>query len=196
MSSGKTDRSFDMLHILADENRLAILTLLGKNRELCARDILAGLNISQPTLSHHMSVLLENHLVEARKSGRWVFYRISNESILELISFFQGLTGEDISGNDEEKAASTTYFRPNRRKPPIRKESVPVVEWKAEAETDAEDMERAEPFEETETLTPTEVSGFLETPKKNKKVKKKKSEKDKEKKNSKKKKKKGKKELL
>ena len=61
---------------LADEHRIHILTML-LDGELFAGNILKELDISQPTLSHHMKVLCESGIVSARKEGRWTYYSIS-----------------------------------------------------------------------------------------------------------------------
>lgn len=82
---------YGVIHILSDINRIQILRLLADKGELCARDILSNFPITQPTLSHHMNILLANHLVEARKSGRWVFYHLSQNGIQDIINFFETL---------------------------------------------------------------------------------------------------------
>ena len=61
-----------------DENRLQILELL-KTGEKCACVLLEDLNISQPTLSHHMKILCESGIVNGRKEGKWTHYSISAE---------------------------------------------------------------------------------------------------------------------
>ncbi len=61
---------------LCDENRLAILDLLGGG-ELCACALLEELEISQPTLSHHMKVLCESGIVQSREDGKWTRYSLS-----------------------------------------------------------------------------------------------------------------------
>ncbi|WP_295261828.1 metalloregulator ArsR/SmtB family transcription factor [Selenomonas sp.] len=66
-------------HALADPNRLAILCALQQG-EKCACDLLADLRISQPTLSHHMKLLVDSGLVAARKEGRWMHYSIVPEA--------------------------------------------------------------------------------------------------------------------
>ncbi len=80
-----------IVHVLSDANRLRILRLLSENKELCARDILSHFPITQPTLSHHMSVLLESKMIQSRKSGRWVFYHLSEVGLDKVISFFLAL---------------------------------------------------------------------------------------------------------
>ncbi len=61
---------------MGDENRLTILTLLQAG-ERCACRLQEALNISQPTLSHHMRILLDAGLVSARKEGKWIYYSLS-----------------------------------------------------------------------------------------------------------------------
>ena len=61
---------------MGDENRLTILTLLHTG-ERCACRLQEALNISQPTLSHHMRILLDAQLVNARKDGKWIYYSLS-----------------------------------------------------------------------------------------------------------------------
>lgn len=65
---------------LADENRLAIIDILNNDKEYkCACVILEQLNITQPTLSHHMKILCEAEIVTARKNGKWTHYCINDE---------------------------------------------------------------------------------------------------------------------
>lgn len=104
------DRPYELIHILSDINRMQILRLLADRGELCARDILANFPITQPTLSHHMSVLLENNLVESRKSGRWVFYSVSKSGIQEVINFFE--TIKNSAGNPIEKIPAKPVSAP------------------------------------------------------------------------------------
>lgn len=59
-----------------DENRLCILSLL-KTGEKCACDLLEELQISQPTLSHHMKILSEAGIVIGRREKKWIHYSIN-----------------------------------------------------------------------------------------------------------------------
>ena len=60
---------------LSDENRLQILAQLNAE-EKCACVLLEKLAISQPTLSHHMRVLVDARLVECRREGKWMYYSL------------------------------------------------------------------------------------------------------------------------
>lgn len=63
---------------MADENRLAILSYL-QQEEKCACDILEELDIAQPTLSHHMKILVDSGLVDSCRDGKWMHYSLSAE---------------------------------------------------------------------------------------------------------------------
>lgn len=56
-----------------DENRLRILELL-QSGEKCACKLLNDLQISQPTLSHHMKILCDAGVVRGRRDGKWTHY--------------------------------------------------------------------------------------------------------------------------
>lgn len=63
-----------------DEKRLHIIEQL-QSGEKCACVLLEKLNISQPTLSHHMKILCESGIVTGRKEGKWTHYSISSEGV-------------------------------------------------------------------------------------------------------------------
>ncbi len=67
-----------------DENRLQIIDLLTTG-EHCACDLLDQLQISQSTLSHHMHILLESGIVEARRSGKWIHYGLSDSGRIKAV---------------------------------------------------------------------------------------------------------------
>jgi ArsR family transcriptional regulator len=79
-----------LLKALADPNRLGIVDMLSCG-ELCAGEILEKLGISQPTLSHHMKILCDCHLVKARKEGKWTFYSIDDELAKDFVAFISSL---------------------------------------------------------------------------------------------------------
>ena len=71
---------------LGDENRVKIVNLLW-NGEVCACRLLSELSISQPTLSHHMKILCDSGIVEGRKVGTWMYYKISKEGIAVMQNY-------------------------------------------------------------------------------------------------------------
>lgn len=65
-----------VLKALADKTRLRILGLLSSG-EVCVCDLHQSLKLPQPTVSRHLAYLRRAGLVEARKDGLWVHYRLS-----------------------------------------------------------------------------------------------------------------------
>jgi len=68
-----------ILKALADENRLAVLSLL-RQGEKCACVLLEELNITQSTLSHHMKLLCDSGIVVYRKEGKWMHYSLDKQA--------------------------------------------------------------------------------------------------------------------
>lgn len=96
----------DVLKALADERRLAVLRMLSQADELCACRLLERLDISQPTLSHHMALLVSAGLVSAERRGRWTHYRLRRERVAQLASALGGLCGAGTAGPDETEPAA------------------------------------------------------------------------------------------
>jgi len=69
---------------LADETRLRMVSLL-KVREMCVCEVMAALNLTQPTASHHLMILENAGIVKHRKEGKWVFYNISGDPFVERL---------------------------------------------------------------------------------------------------------------
>ena len=61
---------------LGDPNRLQIVQMLSGG-EMCACRLLDHLEITQPTLSHHMKILCECGLVDTRRDGKWSHYSLN-----------------------------------------------------------------------------------------------------------------------
>lgn len=75
---------------LGDEHRIHILRSL-RSGEKCACKLLEELNISQPTLSHHMKILCSCGIVEGRREGKWMHYSICCEGVCSLRAILKEL---------------------------------------------------------------------------------------------------------
>lgn len=84
-----------------DENRIRILKLLTTG-EKCACKLLEEINVTQPTMSHHMKILCDSGVVVGRKEGKWMHYSISPEGAAVAIKSLQELT--KISDTDVDKS--------------------------------------------------------------------------------------------
>ena len=74
-----------------DETRLCVLELL-QSGEKCACVLLEKLEITQPTLSHHMKILVDSGIVTTRKEGKWTYYSISAEGCEKTAVLLKKLT--------------------------------------------------------------------------------------------------------
>ncbi len=65
---------------LADETRQKIMKICCCNW-LSVSEIVDQLNVTQPTVSHHLSILREANLVEVREEGKQTFYKLNQDRI-------------------------------------------------------------------------------------------------------------------
>ena len=83
---------------LADESRTRTLMLLRRG-ELCVCQIIEMLELAPSTVSKHMAVLHQARLVESRKQGRWIYYRLADADaprrVLDAIEWAQRSLARD-----------------------------------------------------------------------------------------------------
>lgn len=70
------DKPDQLFKAFADETRLRILNLLAQ-RECCVCEFQGILRVPQPKISRHLAYLRRSGLVETRKAGKWVMYRLA-----------------------------------------------------------------------------------------------------------------------
>lgn len=91
---------------LADPTRLRILSLLGDG-EVCVCHIHASLDVPQPTASRHLAYLRKAGLVEARRDGIWMHYKLAdlhNPVIATVVkAAMHALTHTSIAAKDERR---------------------------------------------------------------------------------------------
>lgn len=91
---------------LADPTRLRMLSLLGED-EICVCHLHASLDVPQPTASRHLAYLRKSGLVESRRDGIWMHYRlapIANPVIAAVIkAALHALTHTTIAVRDERR---------------------------------------------------------------------------------------------
>ena len=81
----------EIFKAICDENRIKILKMLSTG-EKCACKLLDALDVTQPTLSHHMKILCDSGVVVGRKEGKWTHYSISEEGAILASEILQDLT--------------------------------------------------------------------------------------------------------
>jgi len=96
----KTKDVANICKALGDSNRLEIVQMLSDG-EKCGCKLLERFEITQPTLSHHMKILVECGLVKDRKEGKWHHYSLNCETLTAYKAFIESLTC--VKSGDNER---------------------------------------------------------------------------------------------
>jgi ArsR family transcriptional regulator len=94
---------------LADINRVRTLMFL-RHGEMCLCQIIDILGLAPSTVSKHMAILYQANLVDARKDGRWMYYRLPENPSTTIRNTLQWLTStltreEKIVADDKKRKA-------------------------------------------------------------------------------------------
>ncbi len=87
------------LTAIASPQRIAILLAIGKG-EACVCHLETALGLRQAYISQHLMALRKTDILQDRREGRYVFYKIKNASLLDLITAsasLSGLSAESVS---------------------------------------------------------------------------------------------------
>ncbi len=86
MSAQTAEDLAHTLKAIADPTRLRLLSLIAAHAggEACVCDLTAPVGLSQPTVSHHLKVLVEAGLLTREKRGVWAYYTVVTESLTTL----------------------------------------------------------------------------------------------------------------
>jgi ArsR family transcriptional regulator, arsenate/arsenite/antimonite-responsive transcriptional repressor len=101
----------DTFKALSDETRLQIMTLLLEQEELCVCDFVGALGQTQSKVSRHLRYLYNAGLVEDRREGLWMHYRISTKLDPEQATVLAALSQAVGDGQKRElRAALEQWF--------------------------------------------------------------------------------------
>ncbi len=92
---------------LGDSNRIRIVKML-EERDLCVCEVREVLNLSNSTVSKHLSILHDAGLITHTKEGKWVNYGINSKSESPFVRSVMGLL--KLSLHDDESVRSDTEF--------------------------------------------------------------------------------------
>ena len=86
LGEGDAEELAHGFHALADPARLRLLSLIQAQpgHEACVCHLTEPLGLGQPTVSHHLKVLLNAGLVEREQRGSWAYFRVRKEPLVEL----------------------------------------------------------------------------------------------------------------
>jgi ArsR family transcriptional regulator len=87
--------------LLSDPMRQRILDILAQHSgEVCVCDLEAALPVKQPTVSHHLRLLLQAHLVTVRRKGLWAHYSLAGDELeirrQRLQAYLADLAGQSL----------------------------------------------------------------------------------------------------
>jgi len=74
------------LKALADPTRLRLVSLVAahEDQEACVCDLTEPVGLSQPTVSHHLKILVEAGILSREQRGRWAYYRLIPDTLTDL----------------------------------------------------------------------------------------------------------------
>jgi ArsR family transcriptional regulator len=95
-----------LMKALGDETRLRVVALLSHG-ELCVCHVEAALGLSQPNVSRQFSLLRAAGLVDSRREGSWIYYKLARQENPErqrlLRAVVQGFAKQDVLRRDVER---------------------------------------------------------------------------------------------
>ena len=89
------ERLAGVFKALGEPTRLRLVSLIAgrEGAEACVCDLTAPVGLSQPTVSHHLKVLVDAGLLERTQRGRWAFYRLVPAALDALAGVFSRAGG-------------------------------------------------------------------------------------------------------
>ncbi len=100
------------LKALSDGNRLRVVAVLMEQDELCACQIIELLQITGATVSRHLSLLVTSGILNSRKEGRWVYYRLDKTDALLIEWLESNIKGSANFAEDCKKLKKITASEP------------------------------------------------------------------------------------
>ena len=101
---------------LADENRIRALLALRKG-ELCVCQITELFGLAPSTVSKHLSILFQAGLVESRKDGRWIYYKLPGADAPAMVRGAMEWVEKSLDGNPRAADDEKTLQRVLRQDP-------------------------------------------------------------------------------
>lgn len=80
-----------LLRMLGNERRLALLCLLVSHKEMSAGELSEAVGLSQSACSQHLAKMREEQLVETRRAGLSVYYRIADPKVHRVVALLKKL---------------------------------------------------------------------------------------------------------
>jgi ArsR family transcriptional regulator len=101
LSDDEAETAAAAFRALADPTRIKLLALIaGAPQEgACVCNLWAMVPLSQPTVSHHLKVLLEAGLVTRQRRGTWAYYRLRTEALASIAGALSPRAGSSVASS-------------------------------------------------------------------------------------------------
>lgn len=93
-----------LFQTLGDSNRLKIISFIGE-KECSVSEIVESTGLSQPLVSHHLRTLRESQVLETKRSGPFVYYKLKDVRLLSALGIFS-----EIANSIEDKEVDSSMF--------------------------------------------------------------------------------------
>ncbi|MDF2094232.1 metalloregulator ArsR/SmtB family transcription factor [Knoellia sp. 3-2P3] len=89
IARGEAERRATLLKAVADPARLQLLSIVraSESGEACVCDMADAVGLSQPTVSHHLKVLVDAGVLTRERRGTWAWYTLVPDQLSEISSF-------------------------------------------------------------------------------------------------------------
>ena len=77
-----------ILKAVAHPARLQLLSIIALNGQACACNLTAPVDLSQPSVSHHLKILTEAELIHREQRGQWAWFRINEKRMKDISALF------------------------------------------------------------------------------------------------------------
>ena len=94
MTAAQAETLAGALKAIADPTRLRLISLVAahEDQEACVCDLTAPVGLSQPTVSHHLKVLVDAGILTREQRGRWAYYRLVPDTLDDIAHLVAGKT--------------------------------------------------------------------------------------------------------
>ena len=127
-----------VLSVMSEPTRIRIIRLISGSGELRSCDLLPEFEITQPTLSHHLNVLLENGILMSRKEGRCVYFSVNKGTMSLVAELMAGIASGNVSKPAAKKADAAPAAKPAKKE----EESVKVKSGKVKKDKKNKDKDK------------------------------------------------------
>lgn len=114
LSADDSEQLARKLKALAEPTRLQLLNMIAQQGEMCVCDMNEPLNLSQPTISHHLKVLADAGIVHRSQRGKWAYFRIDHNALQDLAN---SLAPSDARGERQERSFGGSQRTAGRSEP-------------------------------------------------------------------------------